>query len=222
MHYEGPQDTDLENVRALNEAFLSLLQRSPDAREHLRGLQEDLARRLMSLTSRQRQRLAEAPFLLFSFRERDEGFWRATFDSNPHQDLFPVTRPLPDDLSLLIDAGLGFVWQLARQNPYALRLLCGASVHWCEQLADHTLMQILNFAATSERLLVLRLEHKAEIWTKLLYSGVHHHMEVRRAAQLSVLQTVLTQVEKTSALSWASAACRMNVPAMKVADENDA
>jgi len=46
-------------------------------------------------------------------------------------------------------------------------------------------------------------------------------MEVRRAAQLSVLQTVLTQVEKTSALRWASAACRMTVPAMKVADENN-
>ncbi len=221
MQYEGPQDTDLENVRALNEAFLTLLRHSSSAREHLTGLREDLAKRLMSLSPRQAARLAEAPFLLFSFRERDDRLWRAAFQPDPNQDLFTTSRPVSGDMTQLVTAGLGFVWQLARKNPYALRLLCGATVHWCEQLGDHTLIRILNFATANQELLVLRMEFRAEIWTKLLYSGVHQHLEVRRAAQLSVMQTLLTQVDRTSAVSWASAACRMTVPTLKVADEKD-
>lgn len=221
MHYEGLQDTDLENIRALNETFLSLLRRSSGAREHIKGLREDLAKRLLSLSPRQAGRLAEVPFLLFSFRERDESLWRTVFEPDPNQDLFVTSRPVDDGMTRLIAAGLGFVWQLARKNPYTLRLLCGATVHWCEQLSDHTLIQILNSATSNPDLLVLRMEFKAEIWTKLLYSGVHQHLEVRRAAQLSVLQTLLTHVDRTSQVSWATAACRMRAPALKVADEKD-
>jgi len=221
MQYEGPQDTDLENVRALNEAFLELLRCSSGARQYLIGLPEDLATRLTSLTPRQAARLAEVPFLLFSFRERDDRLWRVAFEHDPGQDLFAAPRSAAADADRFVAAALGFVWQLARKNPYALRLLCGATVHWCEQLGDHTLIHILNFATSNQELLVLRMEFKAEIWTKLLYSGVHQHLEVRRAAQLSVLQTLLTQVDRSSAVRWASAACRLTAPTLKVAEKRD-
>lgn len=221
MLYEGPQVTDMDNVRALNETFLTLLRRSPHAQEHLWGLREDLARRLVSLTPRQAERLAEAPFLLFSFRERDDRFWRTAFEQDANQDLFSAAHDQQADVSRLIAAGLGFIWQLARQNPYVLRLLCGATVHWCEQISEHTLVRILNFATENHELLVLRLAGRSELWRKLLYCGVHPLHEVRRAAHISVLQTVLTQVDRTSAVVWASAACRTQAPALKVAEKSE-
>ncbi|NOX70111.1 MAG: flagellar transcriptional regulator FlhD [Gammaproteobacteria bacterium] len=221
MHYEGPQSTDLDNVKALNETFLALLRRSPCAQAHLQGLPEDLARRLISLTSAQAARLAEAPFLLLSFRERDERFWHAVFELEPTQDLFSIPRARQEDVSRLIAAGLGFIWQLARQNPYVLRLLCGATVHWCEQIGEHTLIRILNFATDNHNLLVLRLASSSKIWRKLLYSGVHPLTEVRRAVHMSVLQTVLTEVDTSRRVDWATAACRTTAPKLKVADEHD-
>lgn len=218
MQYDSPQMTDMDNVQALNEAFLTLLRRSSTARQCLSGLREDLARRLISLSPRQAKRLAEVPFLLFSFRERDERLWSNIFDLDPNEDLFVSARPAHDEASSLIAAGLGFIWQLARQNPYALRLLCGASVHWCEQISDNTLIQILGFASGHQELLVARLEKHSDIWRKLLDSGIHHRVDVRRAAHMSVLQTVLTQPDHSSREVWATAACRTALPLLKVAD----
>jgi len=221
MHHEGPQITDLDNVHALNEAFLTLLRRSPDARKYLSGLRADLARALVELSPRRAARLAEVPFLLFSFRERDEPFWRPAFEMDPNQDLFAASQVAQSDVSQLVDAGLGFIWQLARQNPYTLRILCGASVHWCEQISEHTLIQILGFAAANRDTLVIRLEGRANLWLKLLNAGVSEIREVRRAAHISALQTVLTCTQSTTKTAWASAACRTRAPVMQVADEND-
>lgn len=220
MQQEGPQATDLENVRALNEAFLTLLRRSPVARNHLFGLRGDLARKLIELSPRRAARLAEVPFLLFSFRERDELYWRPAFELDPNHDLLATAQPAQMEVSRLVDAGLGFIWQLARQNPYVLRILCGASVHWCEQIGEHTLIHILRFASANRDMLVIRLERKTEIWLKLLDAGVSDVIEVRRAAHISALQTVLTCTQGAVNTAWASAACRTRAPLMKVADEN--
>jgi hypothetical protein len=220
VHHEGPKATDLENVRALNEAFLTMLRRSPHARKHLFGLRSDVARQLIDLSPRRAARLAEVPFLLFSFRERDEPFWRPAFEMDTTQDLFATTQQMHGDVSRLIDAGLGFIWQLAKQNPYVLRMLCGASVHWCEQVAEHPLIQILVFASSNHEMLVIRLEKKTEVWLKLLDAGVSDLREVRRAAHISALQTVLTSTEEVARTAWASAACRTQIPILQVADKN--
>ena len=220
VHHEGPKATDLENVRALNEAFLTMLRRSPHARKHLFGLRSDVARQLIELSPRRAARLAEVPFLLFSFRERDEPFWRPAFEVDTTQDLFATAQQTHGDVSRLIDAGLGFIWQLAKQNPYVLRMLCGASVHWCEQIAEHPLIQILGFASSNHEMLVIRLEKKTEVWLKLLDAGVSDLREVRRAAHISALQTVLTYTEEVAKTAWASAACRTQTPILKVADKN--
>jgi hypothetical protein len=220
VHHEGPKATDLENVSALNEAFLTMLRRSPHARKHLFGLRSDVARQLIELSPRRAARLAEVPFLLFSFRERDEPFWRPAFEVDTTQDLFATAQQTHGDVSRLIDAGLGFIWHLAKQNPYVLRMLCGASVHWCEQIAEHPLIQILGFASSNHEMLVMRLEKKTEVWLKLLDAGVSDLREVRRAAHISALQTVLTYTEEVAKTAWASAACRTQTPILKVADKN--
>ena len=220
MHYEGLQSTDIDNVRALNDAFLTLIRRSPAARERLFGLREDLARVLVTLPAHKAARLAEVPFLLFSLREDDDRFWQSIFEPDPSRDLLASARPAQPEIGQLVAAGLGFIWQLARQNPYALRLLCGASVHWCEQIGEHTLVQILALTSEHQELLVLRLEQQPEIWRKLLDCGVSHHHEVRRAAHISALQALLTQPQKSQLTVWASAACRTRVPVSKVAERD--
>src|SRR5690606_36651652 len=97
MHFQGPSAADLENIASLNRGFLGLLARNP--RRCLAELREDLARSLRRLTPAQAERLAGAPFLLMSFRERDDRFWEAAFARHAGQDLF--ARPT-DDLGSLV------------------------------------------------------------------------------------------------------------------------
>ena len=72
MSFEGPISNDFLNVGALNRAFLHLLQSDSRARESLRRLPRPIAGDLESLTPLKVDRLSAAPFLLMSFRERDD------------------------------------------------------------------------------------------------------------------------------------------------------
>ena len=221
MELMGPRPADFENVRSLNRAFLRLLKSEADARKCLRELPRELAGRLSSLLEIEAERLAGTPFLLLSFRERDDAYWEAIFADTAHGDLFAVPEPPSDELGCLISAGLGFVWQLARQNPYAARLVCGASLHWCEQLAERTFFQVLARARARPDVLALRCGSNAELWEKLLESGVSREKQVRRAAHISALQSVLTRASMPERKKRAAAACARQSPALMVADDSE-
>jgi hypothetical protein len=218
MLYESPQPIDLHNVCALNHAFLTLLRRDRAIRERLAGLRDDLARRLVSLDPRRAEKLAGVPFLLFSFRERDDRFWRQAFEPGANHDLLNAADRSAA-MARLTAAGLGFAWQLARQNPYALRLVSGATVHWCEQLAETPLVRVLEFGSAHADVLLLRAAQSSDLWVKLLDGGVSSKAAVRRAAHMSALHAILTQPGRQAPIAWASAACRARPPALKVADE---
>ena len=217
MAFNGPASADYRNVTTLNHAYLKLLQSNSDARRSLEALAAPLRRRIASLTSTQVERLASTPLLLFSLRERDDGLW--------DQILGPVAErglrfePLADDLDRLRSAALGFVWQLARLNPYTLRLTCGASLHWCERIAERTLFDFLAAVAPYPELLVLRRNDDHDLWRKLLIDGVSRDAGVRGAAQVSALQTMLTRPAANVSMRWAVAACRTSTPGLQVADE---
>lgn len=196
MHFRGPGADDFENVRSLNRAFLALLRNDECARECLRGLPAGLATRLATLAEGEAERLAGTPFLLPSFRERDDEFWQALLAVPRTRDLFLVPAPPSDGAGRLIAAGLSFLWQLAKQNAYAARLICGASLHWCEELTERTLLQILTRAAGRRDVLVLRCGDDLRLWAKLLAGGVSSEPTVRRAAQLSALHVMLTQASQ--------------------------
>jgi hypothetical protein len=219
MEFQGPDAADYENVSSLNRAFLALLRRDPATRRCLAGLREPLAARLVALTEPQAERLATTPFLLMSFRERDDRFWEAAFPAHASRDLFAVPAAAADDLGRLVSAGLGFVWQLARQNPYAARLICGASLHWCEQLTELPFFHLLAIAGLRHELLVLRSAADAEMWTKLLRSGISREQQVRRAAHISALQSVLTRASMPGGQKLAAAACVARTPSLRIADE---
>jgi hypothetical protein len=211
---------DYENVVALNQAYLALLLRDQELCRGLHGCAEPLRHRLSELSLRQIDRLAEAPFLLFSFRERDELYWTRILQERADGDLFRSAGS--DDVDTLISAALGFIWQLAKQNPYALRLFCGATLYWCERIAELTFYRLLDAVRCFGDVPVLRLAGRNELWRKLLQDGVSARSSIRRAAQLSALQVVLTDpAESQRKESWSLAARNVRSPGLRVADEND-
>ena len=217
MAFDGPAPVDYRNVRALNHAYLSLLQENRRARQSLLELSPPLRRRITSLTRHQVDRLSATPFLLLSFRERDDDLWSQILDAESGRDLF--TRPEADEFDRLQSAGLGFVWQLARQNPYTLRLTCGATLHWCEQIAERTFFGLLAAVAPHADLLQLRRGNDAVLWSKLLVNGVSRETVVRTAAHVSALQTVLTRPAASVPRTWTVAACKTKERSLRVADE---
>ena len=215
MDFQGPTPADYENLRSLNAAFLQLVQGKGS--RFLDGLAPDLLRRLQRLNRTEIGWLAATPFLLFSFRERDDRYWQKLLSEDECRDLFTVPMRLTDDAGRLICAGLGFVWQLANHNPFAARLLCGASTHWCERITERTFLHILAIAGHRADILVLRAQQDTALWRKLLLAGVSEEAKARHAAHISALQHVLTA--RPILTGWQAAACKSRNPALEVADD---
>ena len=108
---------------------------------------------------------------------------------------------------------------MARQNPYTLRLICGASLHWCERLADLPLTAVIQRASSRDDILELRAREDHRLWARLT-SVLESDKSVRSAVQLAALQSLLIQPEPSGAPRWKSAACRQSVPALRVADDS--
>jgi hypothetical protein len=75
MEFRGPEEADFENVAALNRAWLTLLQHQTELRRGLEVLPAELIERITNLTLTEITRLAQTPFLLFSFREDEDAYW---------------------------------------------------------------------------------------------------------------------------------------------------
>ncbi|MDH4048187.1 MAG: hypothetical protein OEW68_01410 [Gammaproteobacteria bacterium] len=220
MEFTGPEAADFANVRALNIAFLQLARNGKLPRTCLQGLDSRLAKRLLELTERQAERLAGTPFLLFSFRERDARYWDQLFAEPRSRDLFAVPPPSGDEFATLVAAGLGFSWQLAQRNPFAARILAGASLHWCERISERTFFRLLAIAGTRHDLLQLRFPADTDLWAKLLDGGVMRRESIRHSAHLSALQTVLTSDRFDQRPSWPVAARKVAPPGLRIAEES--
>jgi hypothetical protein len=217
MAFDGPQAADYENVASLNRAFLTVLRRDARSRQGMGPVSAELLERITELTDMQVERLAAAPFLLLSFREQDDRYWDRVLANNNDRDLFSSTGC--DDLDTVVSAGLGFVWQLARQNPYVLRLFCGSSLYWCERIAELTFFHLLASVAAQGSVPQLRHAENHELWSKLLDQGVSVRADIRTAAQLSALQTILTRPTRERQTEWARAARTSGRRSLRVADD---
>jgi len=215
--FEGPESTDYRNVRALNRAYLDLLAENRQVARSLGRLAPSLKERMTSMTRTEADRLAAAPFLLLSFRERDDDLWTRILADERSRDLFAGT--VTTDFDRLRAAALGFIWQLARQNPYTLRLICGASLHWCERLAERTVFGLLAATAPYTDLPELRRAADTGLWWKLLHDGVSRRGAVRLAAHASALQTVLTRPVGSAPRAWRVAACKTGDPGLRIAED---
>jgi hypothetical protein len=220
MEYQGPEPADLTNVCALNIAYLDWLRARGNVRDAEVSMTPEISAALAGMTRQQLERLSRVPFLLMSFREYDEAQWRSLFAETPAADLFRPAQGPDEDAARLISAGLGFLWQLSKRNPYAARLVSGANLNWCEQLAERTLVELLSRAVTEYQLLEPRMFDNADLWRRLLSAGISAKKDVRMAARVSALQTVLTRSDTGSYRQLAAAACSMPRVAVRVADRS--
>ena len=210
MHFPGPDNADLANVYALNRAFIAWQRVRP---QEATGNGE-LPTRLAALSCERRERLARTPFLLLSLAEDDEPRWRSLFAEQQTRDLLQCKQPRDEAAATLIAGALGFLWQLSRHNPYAARLLTGASLAWCEQLASCPLMELFARTLEERTLLAPRMADNAGLWHKLLTAGTSNRRHLRRAARMAALQSLLTERPVHAGRPLAAAACRM--PAVQV------
>jgi len=219
MEYAGPENADLSDVHSLNVAFLEYLS-SNHGEQLRRELPASLRPAVVALSSRQIERLAGVPFLLMSLSESDDTYWDRLLLDRPVRDLFTPSHSDADPLAQIASAALGFLWQLARRNPYAVRLICGATLNWCEQLAACTLLHVLQRAVADPRILVPRLADDSVFWQRLLGAGLSSESDVRRASHLSALQAVLTPVVTSTHRRFRSAACYSIVPTLEVRERH--
>ncbi len=204
MEYEGLTHDDLANVRALNRAWLRLDPEDSKGPPRLSG------KRL--------ERLASAPFLLFSFREHDDQRWKSLLDGGPQQDLLEERPIHASEFMALQSAGLAFLWALARRNPYVARLVSGAPLSWCEQIASRTLVQVLDCGARCQ-VIESRFDDASALYRRLWRRGGSALKEMRAFAQIGALQAMLTSRELVPCRRMPAAACRMPQPAVQVADK---
>lgn len=204
MDYQGLTTDDLVNIKALNRSFLKAIMGSETAVFRVLST--------CSMSADERSRLASAPFLLFSLREHDQDYWQRLLDDSPQLELMDQDEQPRPELCQLQAAGLAFLWQLARRNPHNVRLVCGASVSWCEQLARLTLVTLLGRSAHRHDLLRLRFANDDTIWRRLLNGGVARSNHLRRASHYSALHRLLTHRHVPQSARLSAAACAMRTP----------
>lgn len=202
MGYEGLTTDDLANVRALNHAWLD--QRWP----------RDMAR----LSPQRQERLAATPFLLFSFREHDTGLWRRLLAEREQRDLFRQPPAAGGGQLDLQAAGLAFLWELTRRNPYAARIVSGAPLQWCEQVAATTLWRVLECARSGD-LATWRFPGDSPVCRRLFLHGSAAPREPRVAAQVAALHRLLTAGAVAQLGHLRSAACRARQVGRRLSDE---
>ncbi len=195
--YPGPGFDDYANVLALNTAFIKAS---------------------VEMKSPQRGRLAATPFLLFSFREHDLDWWDDALLELRQRDLMAPAELENPELRHIQTAALGFLWQLARRNPYAARIISGASNAWCDRITDLPLVILLDRVGARGDLMQSRLGDPATIGERLLGDCTSSRRSVRRSSQLTALQSLLTGTSSDSYAQLPAAACNMSGP-MQVLDK---
>lgn len=201
MEYRALTPDDLDNVRALNAVWLQ----SGEA---------DAGR----LPARHIDRLAATPFLLFTLQEDDDDCWQRLLDRPPQRTLLQDSGPAADERRSLQAAALAFLWELARRNPYAARLVSQASTRWCQLVTPVPLMRLLICAADCN-LIKARCDADAAVFRRLLRRGGSGPDDMREAVQLSAMQALLTARRAGRHEQPRAAACRVHSPVREIVDE---
>jgi len=220
MDFQGPDAADLDNVGALNRAYLDGLSQSLAVAPGAPSGTDSVIEKLTALSARKSAGLSQCPFLIYSLPDAADRRWVRLFSDDAQTDLFDATRLSPECVGRLAPATLGFLWELAKRNPYATRLVSGASLDWCERLAGSSPVRVFQFAMDEPGLLSPRLPTHREFWSKLLGAGTSNDKEIRHSAHLTALQTVLTIPAAEHYQRLPAAACLMSTPARRVAESD--
>jgi len=217
MDFPGPDPADIVHVQTLNQAFIAHIGSTGGAR--LRAtLPEPLAARLKRLDAAARDRIARTPFLLASIDEVGTDRWDRLLAASGPPDLVDRLDGPPAAEQRLVCALLGFLGDLARRNAYAARVVSGASLGWCERVAELSPIERVDIAAAGSGLLAFRYGRNTRFWQRLLSAGASAEDGIRRAARIWALQAVLTRGESAAAGCLPAAACAMAPPPRRVGD----
>ncbi len=211
MDFRGLDDTTIDNGRALNASFLALATGPAPPR----GLEPGFVERLRQLDATPLERLANTPFLLFTIAAA-EAVPGASRPLRGSMEL--LDEPMNRDEARLVAGTLSLLWSLARTDRHAARFLAGTSSTWCDDIAGTVLMDVLETTRRFETLVVPRSVAQRGFWDKLFVSACDRRSCVRRAAQQSALQCVLTEVREDAYDRVAVAACRKRVAVERVAE----
>jgi hypothetical protein len=192
MRYPCPEPADIDDVQALNRAFLERLNAATGRRPAAGA--------------------AEVPFLLYTLDAPDEGLWDRLFDARI--DLVDVSASTPDDWATLVSSTLGFLWHLSRRDLHAVRLFSGYPNDWCERLAARPLIQLVNDGLAAGIRPALRFDAADPAWRALASS--RRSRRARHSDVMRALQSLLVASEKQA--PFATAACRLRPVAKGVAD----
>ena len=95
------------------------------------------------------------------------------------------------------------------------------TVYWGERIAEQTVIELLEGFRTTGDPPVIRLAHRADLWRKLLGSGLSRQSLASFTAQITALQSFLTESSCTQAKSWALAARKTATPGYSIAEGNE-
>jgi hypothetical protein len=196
--FPGPSTDDYDNVHALNRAFL-------DVSTNYKGPQKG--------------RLAEVPFLLFSLREDDLWWWQEALSDSPQRNLLQAPRLATDEIRALQSASIGFLWQLSQRNPYAARIITGATLAWCELLVQQALITLLERVGSRGDLMQSRLAASDSVGATFLSGGASSRKKLRRASHIVALQSMLTRNRDEPPTPLSAVACKLSIPAAGIATD---
>jgi hypothetical protein len=221
MDFPAPRPADLVDVESLNQAFLGCLRSTPAGAALRHKLPAQQRTTLRQLSDVQIKRLAGAPFLLLSLREYDTVYWQRLLTAEPGRDLFTPAPAARDPIVPIVTAALGYLWQLASRNPYNARIVSGAPLQLCEQLSASPLVTLLQRAADRTDMLELRRASDHTFWNRLLGPCLSSNADIRRAAHLCALQTVLADTDVRTYTKIRTAARSANTPTLKLPARHD-
>lgn len=203
MRYTSPGAADFENVTALNLCFLEFAA----ARPRPPTVSEPLHLTLGTLSEAERGRLARLPFLLFTLGAYDPGLWQQS-PASPQRDLLRDAAPMPVREWQLVTSALALLWVLARDNRYCARLVAGAADDWFSLVAAKPVVELLEFAASFDHLVVPRLANEQAFWRRLIAGCRLPLRKSREATRFAAFQRVLTEPGNDGSIRLAVAACR--------------
>ena len=212
MEFEPLTPAVLANVRALNGRFLDCIAAGTDP---LLAAPPQRITAIRELRPVQRARLAECPFLLFAPDCNNADRWARLFRGTQRELAHARSRDHGSGSQGVLAAAIAFLWQLSQHNLYAARLVSGASLGWCERLAEQALVDVVQAAADEPGLLGLRRARDTRLWNRLLGAGVSMEADIAAAARLAAWQLLMTRGWQERGLSRRAAACAAQAPAAR-------
>lgn len=195
MSYPSPKQSDLDDVAALNQAFLDELAKDQFGNPALKDRQI-------------RQRLADCPCLLYRLAGHDPAYWQRLFERR--HDLLDAARPTAARWNHLVSATLGFLWHLGRRDPHAARLFSGESHAWFAALSSMQLVHLTHGALASGLEPELRYADDDPLWFSLLAAAAKDN---RRELEMIAMRSLhLALAAREESLPARSAACRRPSP----------